>query len=110
MAKVGIYHQAIIYPAAVFKSHTYNLKYRIAADYALNMQCFSDKNSHYIYKEYIIANYNHTGISATVTDVAFENDKSALILKNFGLKIWARYMFRLLKAKFSKKPAVANGN
>ena len=103
MAKVGIYHQAIVYPAAVFRNRRYQLKYRIAADYALNMECFSDKNFHYIYKDYIIANYNHTGISATVTDIPFERDKASLILKNFGFKIWARFMFRLLKAKISKK-------
>jgi glycosyltransferase involved in cell wall biosynthesis len=102
MAKVGIYHQAIIYPAAVFEKHQYNLKYKIAADYALNMRCFRDPGFHYIYKDYIICNYNHTGISATVIDHPFENDKATLILTNFGFKIWARFMFRQFKAIFSK--------
>ncbi len=34
MAKGGIYHQAIIYPASVFKHYAYNTKYKIAAEYA----------------------------------------------------------------------------
>jgi len=103
MAKVGIYHQAIIYPAAVFKQLKYNLKYKIAADYALNMQCFKNDRFHYVYKDYIICNYNHTGVSATVIDHPFENDKAMLILTNFGFKIWTRFMFRQLKAMFSKR-------
>jgi glycosyltransferase involved in cell wall biosynthesis len=103
MAKVGIYHQAIIYPSAIFKKRQYNLKYRIAADYALNMQCFKDSTFQYIYRDYIICNYNHTGISSTVVDQPFENDKAKLILTNFGFKIWARFMFRKLKAVFSKE-------
>jgi hypothetical protein len=101
MAKVGIYHQAIIYPAAVFKYYNYSLKYPIAADYALNMQCFKDERWYFIHKDFIVAKYNHTGISATVVDDAFEKDKPGLILKNFGLSIWARYIFRRLKAKLN---------
>lgn len=97
MAKVGIYHQAIIYPRAVFEKYQYAEKYKIAADYALNMQCYSDKNFYFIYKEYIIAQYNHTGISARFIDKLFEKDKAALILQNFGFKIWSRFKFRQLK-------------
>jgi glycosyltransferase involved in cell wall biosynthesis len=99
MAKVGIYHQAIIYPASVFADYIYNPIYKIAADYALNMRLYKDIRYHFEYRDIIIANYAHTGISATVVDEPFEKDKANLILKNFGFKIWIRYMFRLVKAK-----------
>lgn len=99
MAKGGIYHQTIIYPASVFKKYSFNEKYRIAADYALNMQLYFDKHYHFEHKPYIIAKYNHLGISGTAIDGPFEKDKSKLIRQNFGLKIWLRYAFRLLKAK-----------
>jgi glycosyltransferase involved in cell wall biosynthesis len=102
MAKVGIYHQAIIYPKAVFDKYQYNTKYKIAADYALNMQGFKDKDFHFVYHDLIIANYNHTGISATVVDEPFEKDKSRLILQNFGLKIWLRFIFRQIKGALRK--------
>lgn len=102
MAKVGIYHQAIIYPKTVFEKYQYNTKYKVAADYALNMQCFKDKAFHFKYKEYIIAQYNHTGLSATVVDEPFEKDKANLILKNFGFKIWLRFIFRQLKGSLHK--------
>src|ERR1700749_1215379 len=87
MAKGGIYHQAIIYPASVFNHYSYNTKYKIAADYALNMRLYRDKRYHFIYIDIIIANYNHTGISSQVVDEAFEKDKTGLILQNFELKI-----------------------
>jgi len=107
MAKGGIYHQAIIYPKTVFDNYTYNTKYKIAADYALNMRLYKDKRFRFVYLDLIICNYNHTGISGREVDEAFEKDKTALILSNFGFKIGIRYLFRLIKAALGvgKKPA-----
>ena len=99
-AKSGIFHQSIIYPTAVFRKYKYNIKYKIAADYALNMQCYKDPSFTYTYLEYTIAKYNDTGISSNIIDHEFEKDKSTLILANFGVKIWGRYLFRRFKAKF----------
>ena len=106
MAKVGIYHQAIIYPKAVFERYHYDTKYKIAADYALNMHCFKDKTFHFVYHDIIIARYNHIGISATVADELFERDKAKLILDNFGFKIWLRFAFRLIKGLLRKNKTV----
>jgi glycosyltransferase involved in cell wall biosynthesis len=108
MAKVGIYHQAIIYPAQVFTQYTYNTRYKVAADYALNMRLYKDGRYKFEYRDLIIANYNHTGVSATIIDEVFEKEKASLIRQNFGLKIWLRYMFRLIKAKLGlgKKQAI----
>jgi glycosyltransferase involved in cell wall biosynthesis len=98
-AKSGLFHQSIIYPTSVFEKYYYNLKYKIAADYALNMQLFKDANYTFKYRDYLIAEYSDSGISGIERDEAFERDKSKLILHNFGLKIWARYLFRLLKSR-----------
>ena len=103
MAKGGIYHQAIIYPRSVFDKYLYNTKYKIAADYALNMHLYKDKNYVFTYIDIIICQYNHTGISSRVVDEAFEKDKTKLILSNFETSIRFRYLFRLIKAKFSGK-------
>lgn len=103
MAKGGIYHQAIIYPKAVFDTYKYDTKYRIAADYALNMKLYKDKRFSFVYIDIIIAKYNHTGISSQVIDGEFEKDKTKLILANFEIKIGLRYLFRLLKSKLSGK-------
>jgi glycosyltransferase involved in cell wall biosynthesis len=108
LAKVGIYHQAMIYPASVFAKHNFNTKYRISADFAFNLNLYSDKAYHFVYKDHLIANFNHTGVSGTQVDAPFEKDKSALILKNFGFKIWSRYIFRVIKAKLKgdKNPRI----
>lgn len=98
-AKSGIFHQSIIYPAAIFKKYKYNVNYKIAADYALNMQCNKDPEFHFEYINFTISAYNDTGISSSTIDTEFEKDKSKLIFENFGLKIWLRYKFRILKAK-----------
>lgn len=97
-AKHGIFHQSIIYPLIVFKNYKYNVKYKIAADYALNMQLYKDPTFKLKYLNYTIAKYSHNGISAKVVDKAFENDKLKLIYTNFGAKIWLRFLFRKLKA------------
>jgi len=97
MAKVGIYHQAMIYPKEVFDKYQYNLKYRISADYALNMQCYGDKQFSFVYKDLVIAKFNHTGLSGFGADEAFKQDKSNMILRYFGFKIWLKYTFRQLK-------------
>lgn len=98
-AKIGIYHQAIIYSAAIFKKYQFDTKYRISADYALNMKCWKDKTIPFIFKDYIIADFNHIGVSSSGPDDVFWNDKASLIRENFGNRIWMRYLFRRLKEK-----------
>lgn len=98
-AKLGIFHQAIIYPSEVFKKYLYNTKYKVFADYALNMTCFGDAKFKFIYKDFIVAKYNDTGVSSNVIDPAFEEDKAKLISRNFGMGVFLRYMFRELKGK-----------
>jgi glycosyltransferase involved in cell wall biosynthesis len=99
MAKHGLFHQAMIYPAWVFGRYTFNTKYKVVADNALNMQCWKDPEIKFIYKDYIIVHFNHTGASGTVRDLAFEKDKSRLIFKNYGFGVWLRYFVRKLKGK-----------
>ena len=97
LAKVGIYHQAIIYPNTVFKKHRYNTKYKISADFALTMTLYNDQDYKFEYKDYVIANFNHTGISGVNIDAPFQKDKPGLIYKNFGFKIWLSYKWHKLK-------------
>ncbi|MBD1364779.1 glycosyltransferase [Mucilaginibacter sp. ZT4R22] len=103
LAKVGIIQQSIFYPKVVFEKYSYNLKYPTSADFALNMQCLGDKELKFVYRHHTIANFAYTGASGQSLDKVFEADKSALIFKNFGLKIWLRYRFRLFKDSLRTK-------
>ena len=97
IAKCGPYHQAMIYPRSVFKKYTYNIAYKISADFALTLQLCGDSNYHFVYKNHTLANFNHEGISGKNIDTKFQREKAKLVLKNFGLITWVRYLVHRLK-------------
>ena len=99
MAKSGPYHQAMIYPAAVFEKYKFNTRYQISADFALTLQLCGDSSFRFIYMDYVIANFNDKGISGTQVDACFQKDKAGLILKNFGFITWLRYAIRRIKSR-----------
>lgn len=96
-AKFGPYHQAIVYPATIFDKYKFNTRYKISADFALTLKLCSDKTFHFIYKDYVLADFNSTGLSASRVDILFQKDKAGLIFDNFGLKTWIRYKIHKLK-------------
>lgn len=102
-SKSAICHQAIIYPKQVFDKYRFNTKYRISADHELNMRAWKDKDFTFHFVDLVIANFNHTGVSSLNIDQDLERDKPKVILKNHGFFNWARYSFRLLKAKLFPK-------
>jgi glycosyltransferase involved in cell wall biosynthesis len=102
IAKCGPYHQAMIYPRSVFDKHLYNTRYKISADFALTLELCGDSNYHFVYKDYTICNFNHTGLSGTTIDEPFQKEKASLIYRYFGLKTWFRYRFH--KFKHSDNP------
>ncbi|WP_448702190.1 glycosyltransferase family 2 protein [Mucilaginibacter sp. AW1-3] len=103
LAKSTICHQAMIYPAKVFKKYKFDTRYRISADFALNMQCYKDKDLHFEFRDHIVANFNHTGASSK-KDPVFEKEKAALIFKNFGFTTWLRFRIKKIKQATYKKP------
>jgi glycosyltransferase involved in cell wall biosynthesis len=102
-AKYGLCHQAMIYPRAVFADHKFNTRYPISADYALNMSLFNSDHFRFVFRDYLVANFNQTGISSTSVDKAFEKDRSRLVRKYFGMKIWIRFIFWRLKKRLKNK-------
>ena len=96
-AKTGINHQAIIYPASVFGVLRFDTSYPISADHVFNMGCYSAKKYQFRFIDQIIANFNDTGISSLEKDALFEKRKSSLILRHYGLMIYLRFLFKLLK-------------
>ncbi|EOR93988.1 Glycosyl transferase, family 2 [Arcticibacter svalbardensis MN12-7] len=99
-AKTGICHQAMIYPSSVFKKYTFPDDYSISADQVLNMWCWKDKLFDFEFKDHMVAIFNHTGISSVKKDALFEKRKSSLILENYGIMIWLRFLFKRLKESF----------
>jgi glycosyltransferase involved in cell wall biosynthesis len=99
MAKYCLNHQVIIYPAAVFLKYRYQTKYKIFADYVLNIQVWGDSDFKKKFIPLEIALYNMTGFSAKTKDILFEQSKPKLIRENLGNLIYLRWLFKLFKKK-----------
>lgn len=96
-AKIGICHQSMIYPKRVFDKYHFDERYRISADHHLNMKCWADPDFKIQFADFILADFNETGISSLAKDKLFESEKGRLMLKYFGFSIWIRFQFRELK-------------
>ncbi|WP_345949395.1 glycosyltransferase family 2 protein [Mucilaginibacter sp. PAMB04274] len=97
LAKYCINHQSIFYPAKVFQKYQYSLKYRIYADYALNLQVWGDKSIKKQYVDIPVAWYNLTGFSAVANDDAFKHDKPQIIKKSMGWLMYLRFLYKRRK-------------
>lgn len=97
LAKYPVNHQTVFYPASVFEKYSYDIRYRVFADYALNLQLWGDRQFKIQYIPVKVALYNMTGFSSSLVDETFKNDKSSLIRKNLGLAVWLRYRFKKFK-------------
>lgn len=91
LALTNLCHQAVFYPRQALLKHPFNLKYRIQADWEVNMRCFSDPEFRFQYIPETIANYNDgSGTSSTQRDLALEVDYLRLLWRHFpaGVALW----------------------
>jgi len=99
LAVQNICHQAVFYPAKIFKYLSYNLKYSIQADYDLNIRCYGLPDIRFQYIPIIICAYEGDGLSAKKIDFAFFNDKPTIINSNFPALV---YNYLLIRNYFGK--------
>lgn len=65
----NICHQAIFYERTIFDLiGKYELDYKILADYVLNIKCFGNDEIQKTYLDYIVANFEGGGLSASQKD------------------------------------------
>lgn len=92
--KQNICHQAIFYNRKVFQlTGNYELRYKIFADWALNLKCFGDHRIEKRYIKVIIADFEGGGLSSTTDDPAFDKDFPSLLRKYIGIKSYIVYKF-----------------
>ena len=99
MAKYCLNHQVILYPSSVFQRYRYQPKYKVLADYALNLQVWGDAHFKKKFVPIEIALYNMTGFSAFSKDELFEQDKPHIIRKSLGLLVYWRWLLKRYKKK-----------
>jgi len=96
-AKFGPYHQAMIYPNTAFQNYRFDTRYKISADFALTLQLCGSTTFRFIYRDHVLANFNHKGLSGNQVDAVFQKEKAGLILANFGIVTWLRYKIHKFK-------------
>jgi glycosyltransferase involved in cell wall biosynthesis len=99
LAKRGINHQSIIYPAKVFKKYRYELRYRVYADYALNIRVWGDRAFKKKHFPITIVRYDMTGFSSIPDDHTFKQDRLKIIRESMGWGMYLRMLYKRCKEK-----------
>jgi len=88
----NICHQAIFYPRNLYTKYSYNLRYRVFADYDYNLNLYS-LHYKFIYFPFVLSYYDLDGISTRMKDDFFQ-DKAKLILHRFGFYYYIYYILK----------------
>lgn len=103
LAKLCMNHQSIIYPKTVFEKYTYNLRYKVFADWALNLLLWGDRSFRKQYYPVSIVMYNLSGFSFDTRDLLFEQDRLQLIRKGMGWWMYMRIRLKNFKKSWAKR-------
>lgn len=102
LTKAFMCQQAIFYPAKVFKKYSYDTRFPVYADLALNIKCWGDKEIEKQYYAITIAWYNLTGFSSVPKDDLFKREKQILIKENMSRLVYLRFLYKRWKEQ--RKP------
>lgn len=102
LTKSFMCQQAIFYPAVVFEKYSYDTRFPVYADLALNIKCWGDDEIKKHYYPLTIAWYNLTGFSSAPKDDLFKQEKQSLIMANFPKVVYLRYLYKRWKEQ--RKP------
>jgi len=97
----NICHQSVFYPNSVYKTHKYDLTYKIFADYMYNITLKAEK-VHFIHLKTIISFFELGGLS-DAGDEQLAIDKGKIILNNFGFYY---YIYYILKKNVRIRPLI----
>ena len=88
----NICHQTVFYSKGVFRNlGSYNLKYKVLADYDMNIRCFSHPDLKIVYRNILIAKYDErNGISSKIPDLAFNDTHPRFYLREWK-KLLVKY-------------------
>jgi len=96
LTKLNICHQSIFYPTSVFSKYKFNLRYKVYADYELNLRCWKDQTFKFQHVDQLVASFRDGGYSSFTKDDAFEMDRDMLFKKYLKLTSYLRYLNRTL--------------
>jgi glycosyltransferase involved in cell wall biosynthesis len=100
----NICHQALIYHADVLRERKFDIRYKIAADYEMNLYLFGTQFTKVKYINNIISDFDDSGISSNKTDMKFRSDLKFLFFMHFPIYIYPMYPIARLHYYFSRVP------
>lgn len=83
IAVKNICHQAIFYPRNVYKQNTFDLQYKIFADYAYNLGLYDTVDFKYL--PITVAYFNDQGCSSHIIDRKFDEDRKKIMVSHLGI-------------------------
>lgn len=90
-------HQAIFYRKSVFEKYGgYNIKYKVYAHIAFDVEAFCNPHISWVYTDTIVAFYSAGGYSAVTYDKPFWDNAEALFKKSLGKYIENRMIYSAL--------------
>jgi glycosyltransferase involved in cell wall biosynthesis len=100
LAKHNFNHQTVFYPTQVFDIFRYDTKYKLWADYYLNIQLYFKSNFQFTYVDTIVSQFNDKGSSGSQDDQAFLADRNRILNAILPFDALAFYYGRGLFIKF----------
>jgi glycosyltransferase involved in cell wall biosynthesis len=96
ISKDNICHQSIFYRKRKLVEYgMFDLQYKLYADWVMNIKFFS-RSEFVFYINYVISDYDMTGISSTSKDEKFMKDRSMIVRNELGWIVWLYYLFRVI--------------
>lgn len=107
LARTNICQQAIFYPASVFETRRFDVRYPLQADWVFNMACFSDPAIRFEYMPVVVAEYGQSGMSSTAMDMQFQREYRMLLRRHFSLaQRWHPELLSLIADGYRRLPGV----
>jgi glycosyltransferase involved in cell wall biosynthesis len=103
----NICQQAIFYPRAAFAKYAFDPRYRVQADWELNMRCFSDPEFRFEYFPVLVSTYNDLdGMSSRLRDVAMERDYTTLLWRHFPAYLAVPLITAVFAARLARRVGI----
>lgn len=83
-ATTNVCHQAIFYPHCIYAHYSYDLNYKLYADYAYNLSLLK-KGYVFEYVDIVTVLYDVCGASSANDDCAFNRDFSSMVIDVLGI-------------------------
>jgi len=94
LTKLNFCQQAVFYPVSVFTKYRFELKYKVYADYHLNLRCWHDPEFRFSHEDHTIAYFSDGGFSSFEKDPVFERDRDILFKQYLKRSSYYRYLNR----------------